>query len=481
MKKNRDKIRQQIAIIESIKSKRRKTPKKRKFIYIAKSKVTSPRFFNRRSSFKTPNNRNVYSYKQNLIEKFIPSNLKFLTLNANSPFNLNSIEKKSYKSNGKIEIPDIFSIIDNTNESYETLRKIISALLLEKNNRVILDYHLCNKVDLSTQVLMDIILQDFFLFIKNCQQNNKQIIGVFPVTIGGSNINNKIDKLLFSVGSPAVLMKDQRKFDDIIPYPLCIHDTESSKDPIKKIESKDLDTTALVEYVLESLARMNKSLSPEKLDDLCTVIGEILINAEEHSTTRYRFSIGYFEEKKEGEKHYGIFRLVILNFGQTIYEKFKDPNCPNKAIVDKMRTLSDSYTKRNLLKWKTFEEESLWTLYALQEGVTSIPTTKYRKRGNGSIQFIESFFNIKESVEADNFSRLLILSGNTKVIFDGTYCIQEKEIDSQNFKVMTFNKTGNIEDKPDSNFVRYSDSYFPGTLISAKILLNDDDFKFETN
>ncbi len=478
MRKNRDKIRQQIAILESLKSKRRKKSfKKRETNIIVKTRVSAPRFFNRISTLNKPISRDINAYKQNLIEKFIPSNLKYLTLNDNSPFNLNSIEKKRYKSNGRIEIPDIFSIIDNTNESYEILRKIISALLLERNNKVILDYHFCNKVDLSTQVLLDIILQDFFLFIKNCQQNNKQVIGIFPVTIGGSNINNKIDKLLFSVGSPAVLNKDQRKFDDIIPYPLCIHDTESSKDPIKKIESKDLDTTALAEYVLESLARMNKSLSSEKLDDLCTVIGEILINAEEHSTTRYRFSIGYFEEKKEGEKHYGIFRLVILNFGQTIYEKFKDPDCPNKPIVDKMKTLSDSYTKRNLLKWKTFEEESLWTLYALQEGVTSIP----KKRGNGSIQFIESFFNIKESVEADNFSRLLILSGNTKIIFDGTYCIEEKEIDYHKFKVMTFNKTGNIEDKPDNNFVRYSDSYFPGTLISAKILLNDDDFKLETN
>lgn len=42
---------------------------------------------------------------------------------------------------------------------------------------------------------------------------------------------------------------------------------------------------------------------------------------------------------------------------------------------------------------------------------------------------------------------------------------------------MTFNKTGNIEDKPDDAYVKYSDCYFPGTFISAKLLLNDDDVK----
>ena len=47
----------------------------------------------------------------------------------------------------------------------------------------------------------------------------------------------------------------------------------------------------------------------------------------------------------------------------------------------------------------------------------------------------------------------------------------------ENYKVMTFNESGNIVDKPDSQFVRYCEHYFPGTMITAKILLNDDDLK----
>jgi hypothetical protein len=241
------------------------------------------------------------------------------------------------------------------------------------------------------------------------------------------------------------------------------------------MEQKELDTTEMADYVLTCLTRMNKILTPEKLDDLCTVIGEILINAEEHSSTKYRFSIGYFKEYNVDNKHYGIFRLVILNFGKTMYEKFKSEDCPNQEIVGRMRELSKSYTKRNLFRNREFEEENLWTLYALQEGVSSVSPEEY-KRGNGSIRFIESFFNIKGTLDADDISRMTILSGNTSVVFDGKYGIQTKvNTNNEVFRVMTFNESGNIEEKPDDNCVCQREDYFPGTLISAKILLNDDD------
>lgn len=62
------------------------------------------------------------------------------------------------------------------------------------------------------------------------------------------------------------------------------------------------------------------------MKDLGYVVGETLINAEEHSSLRYRYLIGYFEECTEDNRHFGMLNLVILNFGQTIYEKFKYPD-----------------------------------------------------------------------------------------------------------------------------------------------------------
>jgi hypothetical protein len=294
----------------------------------------------------------------------------------------------------------------------------------------------------------------------------------------GVNINNiDVKKLLFSVGSPAIHTNKCLEFDDIIPYKLCSYNRRQCIS-ITSSEQKDIDTTRLVDYVLDSLRAVNKSLSPEKIDDLCTVIGETLINAEEHSTTKCRFSIGYFHKINSAETQCGVLRLAIFNFGKSIYEKFKDPDCQNKYIVNKMKELSDKYTKRNLFQIRTFEEETLWTLYALQEGVTSVAPEEYRKRGNGSIQFIESFFNMKTPGK-DKISRMTILSGNASITFDGTYKIVEKKVNDDQYKFMTFNKSGNIEDSPDNNFVRFVDDYFPGTLISVEILFNGENMYHE--
>lgn len=440
-------------------------------------RTNNDHYFRRQINHERKRN-NFIKRKENYLKKFAPTNLAFLINCIDSPFYIESIKREKYQSNGIVQVPEIFSIIEAPLEAYKTFRKLISALLVENTKSVILDYQECIKVELGSQILLDIILRDYLSFARKCIQIDRNQKEYFPVKIGGCNIENEdVQKIIFSVGSPVTLKVKEHDFDDVIRYKLCIHDNEKEKDPDKRMQQKELDTTNMADYVIECLERMKLKLTSSKLDDLCTVIGEMLINAEEHSSTKYRFSIGYFKEENIDGKHFGIFRLVILNFGNTIYEKFKSEDCPNKEIKIKMRELSQSYTRRDLFYRRKFEEESLWTLYALQEGVTSVSPKEY-KRGNGSIRFIESFFNIKGSQDADSVSNMTMISGNTKIVFDGTYNIQLKTNENnETFRVMTFNESGNIEDQPDSKFVFQEKEYFPGTLISAKILLNEDDLE----
>lgn len=420
------------------------------------------------------NLNNDFSY-ENLKEKWFPKNLKYL-LNRGKC----SLYKKSQlfysKEVGVFTVPKHFSLVDSPEQSYELISSFTSALIDQKYKKIYLDYKQCEKVDLGTQVYLDIILKDFFSFSDRCDRHPRTRL--YTNELGGINISNiDVNKLLFSVGSSAIHIKKTTQFQDIIPYKLRIHDA-STKSTLQNLEQKDIDTTELVDYVITCLKRVNKKLTGEKLDDLCTVIGEILINAEEHSTTNCRYSIGYFHDIPDDNKHYGIFRLAILNFGDTIYEKFKDKNCQNKEIVNKMKNLSNKYTERNYFLGSQFEEETLWTLYALQEGVTSVDPRKYKKRGNGSIRFIESFFNIKGVAEDDDkTSKMTILSGNTCIVFNGKYNIQRKVINDDEYKVMTFNDSGNIEDKPDKEYVKFVKNYFPGTMISAEILFDEGDIE----
>ena len=418
-----------------------------------------------------------YSY-DNIVKTYLSQDIQYLLYNPLSFASIGAIYDtvKKIKSS-TLMVPENFSIIDYPDESYEFIRKLVACLIYQPAEELVIDYGKCKNVDLASQVLIDIIQKEVISFYKRCRKSKRarRVVNIKSIRGFGNKENKDIDKMLFSVGSPALLTNSRRVYSDIVPYRLCIH-TRNSSEMLKVMEKKEIHTTELVDYVINSLARLNKSLTPDKIDDLCTVIGEILINAEEHSTIGRRFSIGYFQETNIDGKHCGIFRLVILNFGQTIYEKFKDPSCKNKSMVDKMKLLSYRYTASRMFAKKLFEEETLWTLYALQEGVTSVAPTAYKRRGNGSIRFIESFFNMKGKQNfADDVSKMVILSGNASITFDGTYGIVEEGTGDERFKKMTFNLSGRIEDKPDDRFVKFVDDYFPGTIIGARILFNEDD------
>lgn len=465
-------------IFVSIKKKR---PRKARFV---KKKTNSPSPFVLPQRVKVLNRNQNRSYKvkqlsrTELIEMNVPHNLHYLITNFDSPFCLKTLRRDyELKSlDGVIRIPQVFSLCDNTNETIYVIKKIIYAFFVEIPRTIVFDYEDCVRIDIEAQALLDVILMEYKVFLNKCSSlTSQKAVGEFPISFGGKNLSNEsLKKMMFSVGSPANLGIRQKDYPDIIKYPMCSHKAITENDRKELKARKELDTSLAIDYVIECLKKMGKKLTPKKRSDLCTVIGEILINAEEHSTLHHRFSMGYFHETYEGEKHTGLFHLVILNFGASIYEKFsRNEDCPSE-IVNKMRALSDKYTRRSLFRSGEFEEETLWTLYALQQGVTSVPDMQ---RGSGTIQFIRSFFNIKGSLEVDDVSRMVLLSGKTKILFDGSYMVQEKFDGKNKFKVMTFNESGNIEDLPNPKFVKTIDTFFPGTIISAKILLNEDDVK----
>lgn len=105
-----------------------------------------------------------------------------------------------------------------------------------------------------------------------------------------------------------------------------------------------------------------------------------------------------------------------------------------------------------------------------------------KKRGNGTIQFIESFFKLKGNDEIDDVSRMYILSGNTVIEFDGTYHLSDsKDENGVSRGIISFNKSGSLNEKPDSKYVKNVDEYFPGTAIFVRLLLNDNDIITEQN
>jgi hypothetical protein len=310
---------------------------------------------------------------------------------------------------------------------------------------------------------MDVMLIDFIKYFTQCRNLGHTIIpgGITPVNFDKEDII----KVLFSIGAYRNIHGLYIESKDIEALPALVN----SRERPDVWQKSEIDQTKIVEYIKKCLLHFNRELSVDEESGFYKVIGEVMSNAEEHSTMPHRFAIGFFQEKHNTDGDFGIFNFSIFNFGDTIYQTFKAPTCQNTGVVALMNELSENYTRKGLFRKAEFEEETLWTLYALQEGVTSKP----KKRGNGSIQFIENFFRLKGDGDNDNISKLAIISGNTRILFDGTYKIIEKPYagSKKPFKMITFNESGDISDKPDKNFVTFAPHFFPGTLISARILI----------
>ena len=359
-------------------------------------------------------------------------------------------------------VPKIFSIIDNYNETTLFFKRILGSLYQNPSEEIKIDFKDCIQMDICASMCMDIILADFIKYHNQCRKDGHRmrIHSIKPINVNSYNIQ----KVLFSVGTYKNLKGLKIDFPNLKPFPIIIGD----KNNPKLLEKREVDITKTIDYIIECLGELKRTLTNKAESNLYKAVGEIVINAEEHSDKTKRYIIGYFEKiETSDEENYGILNLSILNFGKTFYETFKESD--NEKVTKQMKSISRRYTTKGLFKKKKFEEETLWTLYALQDGVTS---TKDWKRGNGAIRFIESFFDLKGNCSNDDISKMVITTGHTQIIFDGKYQITKQKRNNTIFKMMTFNHSGNIEDIPDEKYVKYQENYFPGTIISVKLRLD---------
>lgn len=369
---------------------------------------------------------------------------------------------------GHLYVPKVFSLSDEEHqaESFRFINRLFAVLHKQQVVNLYIDYEHCERIDVDASVCMDVLLQNFIRYFNECTRErvHRHLQEITPVNIK----NGAVAEVLFSVGGMSLLGNINLQFPDVIPLHLQIGDRKDRNSS----EYRDLEITKIVDYVVGCLSMMNHELTSTAETQLYKVVGEVLINASEHATTDLRYSVGYFKKQPQNDDVLGVLQLVIMNFGDSIYEKFKDPACPNQEVVQQMNDLSEAYTKKQWFSKAEFEEETLWTLYALQDGVTS---HKDWLRGNGSIRFINSFFGLKGNTEFDDLSRMTILSGNTRIIFDGTYQVQTQQVKRGNkvlqHKIMPFNRSGSIKEQPDKKFVKFVPDYFPGTMLSAKICI----------
>ena len=281
-------------------------------------------------------------------DKLLPRNLQYLLAEPQSPFYLKKLEKIEYKEEQILLMPKVFSIIDNPEKSFELIKRLVSIFVYQACFKLTIEYKECDRTDLLTHILMDAILKDMSTFFDRCVQVNAQrffnLTKIHGRYIGKENLKRMIN----SVGSPVVLLNRKYSYHNVMSYNLRCLDGMMAQSKVGA--QQDYDATTLLLYVNKCLGRLNKQLTRDALRELGVIVSEAIINAEEHSSLKYRYLVGYFEETNEKEgNHYGMLNIAIFNFGQTIYEKFKHPKQPiNEKAAKSMESLSSLFLRKGL-------------------------------------------------------------------------------------------------------------------------------------
>lgn len=364
----------------------------------------------------------------------------------------------------KITIPKTFSLIENPDETLEILDLTLEAARDRKIRELYLNHSACQELDLAASAVMDIIIMSG---TKSWRHRKR------PHLHGRYSTNSEVNEILRVTGIiKHIKHPDSDVSDDIRKKYKIFELYRGKKREAEAFQSSDAErvTTDLTGFFNDLLSTKGYSLTPSGQNHIANLISEVLDNAEQHSGTTEWYVMGYMSQET---RELGRCYIVIFDFGESIYKSLSAANL-NIKLKSHIDALIDRHTKKGFFEFKDkWSHENLWTLFALQEGISRYNIGNVQTdRGHGTVNMIEFFLKLGQSVNNKHVSKMALLSGNTYILFDGKYSLQNVDIDNEKRQVIAFNKVNSLEEKPDENYVRQLKHRFPGTLISMSFVLD---------
>ena len=345
-----------------------------------------------------------------------------------------------------IEIPSIFSLITNPEESIQTLKKIFTAIQNEKVQELFLDYSKCEELGLCASSVTDIIILNGIKY--------RRIINK-PLNTRGNVPKSKEAREIFIISGLVKHLGISK-----------IENKNTVRLDIIKNEEQGKMTDKIIQYYDKCLNTQNYQLTAQGKSKFAHMIGEVLDNVNQHAGELATwYASGHFNIDKDRKD--GKCRLVLFDFGDSIYEGLNREDTTEytkKLLRDKTKEHYNIFNK----KWN---EEPLWMLYVLQYNVSRKRVNVEDDRGKGTIKLINNFMHIGKNMEG-NKPIMAILSGNGYILFDSTYTLKEKMVNDKLIPIIAFNEENDLSKKPDSKYVKRIDENFPGTMISMEFYLD---------
>lgn len=392
----------------------------------------------------------------------------FLKFIKKTPFRKKTRLKKNSENEVIIKIPEVFSLIKNPDSCIEVYCKIMNAFYKKDIDGVYFDHIDCHELEIGASTVMDV-------FVMNLEKHKKNLGKEFALA-GRLPIEEKCKTMLIVSGIIKHLEFKEMEQETIESYPgeirrldLMSGGKSSSTYKVNHSLTSDIVATKVADYFEECLKTQGLGIKPEGKAYIGQLVGETINNCQLHSGDFSQFyTLGhYFTKDGSG---FGECQIVIFNFGQTIYEGLKN-NAVDLNTVNDLRKITKLHTEKGLFNFNHWDEEVLWTLYALQDGVSREKSDEDPDRGTGTVKLIESFQNIGATLKG-KIAEMSIISGSAHIYFDGKYTIKREKRDNEYRDIIAFNKKNDLEDVPDKNYVKKLKNYFPGTIISLDFYID---------
>lgn len=373
-----------------------------------------------------------------------------------------------------IQIPLCFSLERNYNETVEVISQIVFSIWNKVGEKIEIDFSKCNEVDQSALFLLQILR----LELQNEFEKLGNRLSVLKATVDINitrSTNKEVNLHLFLCG----YISDVDVEDGVVPIDTFgyLKGSKQQKDYLEN--KKGINATRIVKYINKCLIRNNFMLNELGENDITSLIGEILSNAEDHSPfTTYYVTANYSQNETvngTGKDIVGQLNLSFMNFGYSIYQGLEQTKDKNEDIYNMLNDTYDIISKK-----VPFSKDNLFTLYALQDGISRLKFED-KSRGTGTMKFINCFFSFGdyENIDKKQSPQLSILSGKTQVICDNKY----KPFEEDNIYFVSLNDQKTLSEPPNKSHLKDLRYSFPGTLLSVRAYLNKDHIssKFEKN
>ena len=367
-------------------------------------------------------------------------------------------------------IPKIFSLISNPEETLDTINSIVTISHNKQIKSLFLDYSVCEDIDLGASAILDMVvsyLRDEWVTLPG----RSILAGVLPN-------DERLNKILLCTGITKSLsikgMEPPRHMEEeLVRFPLFKGRRKSGSQLVGR-QDRDEAASQMVSYVDGCLAKgAGYKLSDDGKRQILKWAGELITNAEEHSGHDEWYAIGYMAPlgavaTQKSDFPIGECRFTVFGFGKSIYESLS--GIGTSETKDQISKLVAVHTRKGWFGRKErFSPQDLWTLYALQDGVSRfnlIPGGQ--SRGKGTVEMIEAFQELGKTLDDRGKPEMVLISGSTRIYFDEIFHLRERG----DRMIIAFNDNNDLEEKPDSDHVHSLTGYFPGTVLSMRFFID---------